>query len=245
MNDIKVAVIMPLSGCNMFCNFCVTDDDFDCVSFEQAVSMLKYVGELGIKNVVFGGGEPFFWPHNIIRLCEKAKELGFIVQTGTNATKLPQGYEKLPCIDRFVIPVESADEKIHNSMRFFPNGHYSVVMDCLKRLRAKAKAVTVSTVVTNSNIAGLEGLADFLRGYDDGHIHAWHLYRFIPKGRGGLMNAAKLAPAFDAYASACENIKAMDLPFHVFKRADMYNSKTVEFFRMEKGIIRTSAEFSK
>ena len=241
MDDIKVAVIMPLPACNMFCNFCITEDNFDCMSFEQALFAIEHIGHLGIKNIVFGGGEPFSWPHNIIKLCENAKDMGFLVQIGTNATCLPDGYETLSCIDRFVIPLESADEEVHNSMRFFPTGHFGVIMDCLKKLKDK-KSVTISTVLTNYNINGIVKLAEFLRKYDSGHIHAWHLYQFIPEGRGGRANAMKLAPSPKDYYAACEAVRTMELPFHVFKRPDMYKSKTVGFFCFGNGNLRTSHE---
>lgn len=245
MKSIQVAVIMPWTGCNMFCNFCITEDNFDCMSFEQALEMLEYVKGLGVKNIVFGGGEPFCWPNNIIRLCEKAKEDGFLVQVGTNATILCPDFEKLSCIDRFVIPVESTKAKIHNTMRIFPGGHHSIIMDCLKKLKNAKKSVTISTVVTKLNRDCLLNIAEFLQEYNEGsnNIHAWHLYRFIPEGRGGRVNAGMLDITKDEYLDKCGEVKSLNLPFHVFRRDDMYNSKTVEFFRFANKKIEFQSNF--
>ena len=248
MKPIQVAVIMPWPGCNMFCNFCITEDNFDCMSFDQAVEMLDYVKRLGVKNIVFGGGEPFCWPNNIVRLCEKAKNDGFLVQVGTNATMLNPGFENLPCIDRFVLPIESTDPEIHDIMRNFPGGHHSIIMDCLTKLKNAKKSVTISTVVTKLNKDCLLNIAKFLMEYNEGtnHIHAWHLYRFIPEGRGGGINADILDIPVEEYLGKCNEVKALNLPFHVFRRDDMYNSKTVEFFRFEnqKPVIQNSRGIS-
>lgn len=246
MKDIKVAVIMPHSGCNMFCSFCITENDFDSMSLEQGMSLLEYLKGLNVKNLVVGGGEPFCWPH-IISFCREAKRMGFFVQIGTNCLLLPMDFEYAEYCDRFVIPLEAANEKIHNELRIFADGHYGLIKDCLAKLKAAGKSVTVSTVITSVNAGCITELGEFLRDYNKGteHIHAWHLYRFIPKGRGGSLNGELLNIPEETYDEICASAKNMCLPFHVFKRTNMYNSKTVEFFQYENGALRSSESFGR
>ena len=237
---IKVAVILPQPQCNMYCNFCVTEDNFDRMTYDQGTRLLEHIKGLGVKNIVIGGGEPFFWPYDIIRYCEEAKDMGFLVQVGTNGTLLPKGFEELDCIDRYVLPIESVDMDTHDSMRQFRGSHHGIIIECLERLGKAGKSVTFSTVITEFNKNGIIELASFLREYNDTNhnIHAWHLYQFIPLGRWGKPNAAKLQIPPEQYENICRKVKDMELPFHIFKRSDMYHSQTVEFFWFERGEIR-------
>jgi hypothetical protein len=66
-------------------------------------------------------------------------------------------------------------------------------------------------------------------------LRAWHLYQFIPEGRGGAVNREALLLDKSEYEAACEPMKQLDARFQVFKRPDMLHSKTVEFFWMEHG----------
>lgn len=243
MENIQVAVIMPQPACNMFCSFCVTENNFDTMTYEQGNALLEYLRGINVSNVVVGGGEPFYWEH-LTAFCRHAKYLGFLVQAGTNATLLPVGFEYSDIIDRFVIPLEAANEDIHNSMRFAPPSHYKTIMDCLAKLKTAKKSVTISTVITRANINAVPDLAEFLRTYNEGsgHLHAWHLYKFIPKGRGGASNAESLSVSLDEYEAIFARVKSARLPFKVFKRGDMYKSKTVAFFSYQNGKICSSED---
>jgi hypothetical protein len=64
-------------------------------------------------------------------------------------------------------------------------------------------------------------------------IHAWHLYRFLPFGRGGAKNQKSLLLDDEVYERIVSQTKARNLPFKVFKRKDMLLSQTVEFFWVE------------
>jgi MoaA/NifB/PqqE/SkfB family radical SAM enzyme len=239
MKPFNVAVILPQPHCNMYCNFCVTEDSFDRMTFQQGLDLLDHIRALGVKNVVIGGGEPFFWPHDIVRYCQEAKNRGFLVQVGTNGTLLPQGFEHISCIDRYVLPLESMDVKSHDAMRKFGESHHGMIMECLERLKKARKSLTLSTVITDFNKDDILELANFIREYDRDteHVHAWHLYQFIPLGRGGKKNADILRVPQGVYDDIVSQLKARDFRFHIFKRSDMYHSQTVEFFWYEKGKI--------
>jgi MoaA/NifB/PqqE/SkfB family radical SAM enzyme len=231
-------------ACNMACSFCVTEDGFDAIRFDQALDLLEELTARGVRSIVLGGGEPLVWPGDLLRLAGEAKSRGFCVQVGTNAIRLPHGFEELDCIDRWVLPLESADPEVHGRMRYRPAGHHALILRRLEALRRVGKSVTLSTVVTAVNAAGVEDLARFLEEYHAhaGNIHAWHLYRFLPLGRGGASNADSLAIPEREYLAACERVTERGLGFRVFRRADMYHSRTVEFFWSEGGVLRSGSE---
>ncbi len=237
----SIAVIMLLPGCNMTCNFCITEDRFGSFTFAEAVGLLDQIKSCGIQNIVMGGGEPTLWPHDPFRLAEEAKAMGFFVQLGTNGIKLPENFAKHPAIDRYVLPLESTEAHVHNEMRIYKKGHHPLILERLHRLRENKKSVTVSTVVTQKNRTHLEKLACFLRDYQKGGglLHAWHLYKFIPEGRGGRPNEKELLLQDNEFDEDCKKIKGSDWGFPVFRRENMLHSKSVAFYWMEGGTLHS------
>lgn len=206
------------------------------MSFSQAAELLRTLRAHSLRNVVFGGGEPFLWPHGLERLTRLAHDLGFLVQVCTNGVSLPVGFERIASIDRFILPLESIDPDVHDALRPHPRGHHRLVLDRIESLAGSGRQLTVSTVVTRDNVDRLEPLAEFLartqnRGVD---LHAWHLYRFLPVGRGGTASAGRLAIDYDRFVRACSGVKGRALSFRVFRRDNMLRSGSVEFFWFEK-----------
>lgn len=243
--DVTVAVVLLHPRCNMTCTFCVTPDGaFEALGFDEAVGVLDRLVARGVRSVVFGGGEPFAWEHDLVALARAARERGLVVQVGTNGIALPAGFADLDAIDRWVLPLESVDAQVHDALRRHGPGHHALVLARLAALRAAGREVTVSTVVNAQSHHGIAALADLLRAYDEagGRIHAWHLYRFLPYGRGGARNRARLELSAEDYAAAVETARALALPFRVFRRTDMYRSRNVEFTWRAGGRVRSGIE---
>jgi MoaA/NifB/PqqE/SkfB family radical SAM enzyme len=203
-------------------------------SFAQACALLDRLSAEGFDNVVLGGGEPTLWPHDVLRLARRAKQRGFTVQLGTNGIRLPDDFATIEAIDRYVLPIDGATADVHNAVRFFRQQHFDVVMDRLQRLRGAGKSTTVSTVITRLNQTDLANIATLLARLNEPRpfIHAWHLYQFIPQGRGGAANRGLLALPREQYDRICDEVKRLSRNFPVFKRPDMLHSKAVEFFWM-------------
>lgn len=228
----------------MTCTFCITEDHFDVMTQAQAVELLRTLKKEGCTNVVLGGGEPLEWPGDLSALAQEAKRLGFLVQLGTNGVDLFKNYHLLEDIDRVVLPLESAHADIHNTIRFYKNTHHQLVVEVLDKLRNAHKSVTLSTIVTRVNKDELPSLAVFLSAVNAPRpfIHAWHLYKFIPLGRGGKPNAGTLEITDGEYRDACHAVKTMGLPFDVYQRRDMYHSRTVDFFWYEGGHLKRASK---
>lgn len=240
----QIAVVFLHPGCNMTCTFCITENTMDTMSFEQAQYALTCIRKRSITNVVLGGGEPFAWPSDTIRLATWAKSQGFFVQVGTNGIAMPDEPNRVEGIDRYVLPLDSADASIHNQLRRYGKGHHKLILDRMELLRRLQRSVTVSTVVTSHNFAHLSTLGDFLSMYvhGGGKLHAWHLYKFIPEGRGGHAHKDELAVSDDAYDDVCARAKRAHSGFRVYKRKDMRHSRSVDFFWYERGALRMGSE---
>lgn len=241
---ISVAVLMLQPECNMTCTFCVTEDDFEPLPFEQALGVLDGLVERGVRMVVLGGGEPFTWPGDVLRLAAEAKTRGMAVQVGTNGIALPEDFAALDCIDRWVLPLESTDPAVHETLRRHGRGHHAVILARLAELQRARRSVTLSTVLTAVNLAGVLDVARFLKQYHSisENVHAWHLYQFLPLGRGGARNGRELSIPAESYAATCQRVKELELPFRVFRRSDMYRSRSVEFFWSKAGRVHSGSE---
>jgi MoaA/NifB/PqqE/SkfB family radical SAM enzyme len=164
------------------------------------------------------------------------------VQLGTNGVRLPEGFEESEAVDRYVLPLESVDPRIHDRMRPGRGGHHALILDRLAALRAAGKSTTISTIVTSWNVGEVEALARLLTDLDPAgaFLHSWHLYRFLERGRGGAVHAPDLAIDVEAYRAACETAKAAGCPFPVYKRPNMYRAETVEYGWGTDGDLRRS-----
>ncbi|MBL1216340.1 MAG: radical SAM protein [Planctomycetes bacterium] len=224
---------MLLPACNMHCTFCVTEEVFESIPERQAWHLVEQLHQRGVKTIVLGGGEPFAWEGDLLGLCRHARSLGMTVQIGTNGIDVPDGFEHLDEVDRWVIPLEAAEATMHDAMRLYRGQHHSIIMDRLDALKSAGKSVTISTVVTTANMADIDNLAAWVEAYDRGteHVHAWHLYQFLPLGRGGAVNAARLTVPAEDYKAVCQRVKARPgMRPIVFKRANMYRSQVVRFW---------------
>jgi len=240
----RIAVIFLHPACNMTCTFCATENDIDSMTMFQARALLDVANARGIGNVVLGGGEPFAWPHGVVSLARDGKAKGLFVQAGTNGIDLPPRFETLDCIDRYVLPLDGPDAASHNAVRIAREGHYALIVGRLETLRSSGKSVTISTVVTAKNVDGLDRIGSFLAAYRErgGQLHAWHLYKLLPIGRGGRDNADALSISDADYSAACVAIQQRDLGFPVYRRTDMRHSRFVDFFWYERGSIRIGSE---
>lgn len=241
----RVAVVFLQPRCNMHCTFCITEDNFSAMTFQQGAALLGALKAGGtVRSVVLGGGEPFDWPHDVMALGRFGRSLGLLMQVGTNGVALPEGFETSDAFDRYVLPLESVEPGPHNAMRLYRRRHHEIIMDRLDALRRVGKSVTISTVITRHNVEHVAAVGEFLRRYVrlGGNVHAWHLYQFLPIGRGGSENELDLAIPETLYYAACAEAEALDLPFRIYRRGDMYHSRTVEFFWIERGRVRWGSE---
>lgn len=244
----RIAVVFLHGGCSMGCLFCVSDTALEGMTpalFARALDLLE---DRGFEEIVIGGGEPTEWPHDWRTAASAAKARGFLVQLGTNGRLLPPGYPEFDAVDRYVLPLDGATAETHDRLR--PSGgrtgesHHRLILRRLEELRAAGREVTVSTVVNALNVREIGGIAARLNHHVEsgGRLHAWHLYRFLPVGRGGARHAAELALPDTAYGAAVALARAAAPDLTIYKRPDMRHSRTVDFFWNHHGAVVTGSE---
>jgi len=238
MNEkpLTIAVIMLHGGCDMRCRFCITDAGLDCMTRTDYGKALERIREQGFQDVVLGGGEPFLWPEGVDYAARTARKMGFLVQVGTNGVHMPDKDIHHDSIDRYVLPIDASSAEGHNAVRVFTDtriwDHYAVIIKRLRQCREWGRSVTVSTVVSRANLPDIIGIGDFLADYvaSGGRLHAWHLYRFIPRGRGGSRAARALSITGNEFDRAVHVSRCQNYPYIIYKRPDMRHSASVDFF---------------
>lgn len=235
-----IASIFLLPDCDMFCRFCGSERDFATMSFDEAADLLRGLQATGIRSVVFGGGEPFVWPHGLLDLARLARALGFHVQVCTNGLALRIDGS----VDRYILPIESMDPARHNARRVARADHHAVVMRRVDDLCDAGKDFTISTVVGRDNVDDLAAIGDFLAELraEGAPLHAWHLYRFLPIGRAGTRNAERFDLERAAYLAAVAAMKKRCPDVSIFRRSDMLHSRSVEYFWHEPGRLCIGSE---
>jgi MoaA/NifB/PqqE/SkfB family radical SAM enzyme len=222
----------------MDCPFCGADAGFETMDFETALDLLKELKRASLESVVLGGGEPMLWKGGLQRLAQEARRLGLLVQIGSNATRVGADPRFLKSFDRWVLPLESLPGGAHEGMRpWGPGPHALVVLQLMERLKALGVEVTLSSVVTPENLDQLPELGRLIRGYqrEGGRLHAWHLYRFLPQGRGGECNASRFQTQPGEFELLGARLKEGFPQLRIYLRGDMYHSRQVGFYWKASG----------
>jgi len=244
---VRIATVFLLPKCDLSCRFCGSDLGFNALDESEALRWVSFAATNGYSSVVLGGGEPLLWPGDLQRVGARAKELGMVVQLNTNGVAWRKELETTDAIDRIILPLDGATAESHDYLRKPRGGHRAVVEDRLDRLSKSGKQATVGSVICRPNLAELAQLAAELQGRVDRglNLHAWHLYRFIPIGRGGAVDGRndEFGLEADEFRRHCEPIQAQQgtaRTWKIFRRPDMTQSRDVDFFWKDKGVWHAS-----
>lgn len=239
----KIAVIMPTLNCQMQCEFCINELSMQSFNSNDIENIKSILEQESFQSVVIGGGEPLLWKYGLFQFINEIQNKNYAIQVGTNGILLEDDFWQNQKINRWVFPLESTHEDIHNRMRPSRVNHHNLILQRIAKLQFKPNALTISTVITKRNQNNILSLALYLKDFHlkgDSPIHAWHLYQFIPKGRGGEFSKDLLQIPDTDYEGLFQEVKQLNLPFKVYKRKNMLNSKTVTFFWKENNQIQRS-----
>lgn len=228
----QVAVVFLTSACDLDCPYCGSDGTIGVFSRREARSLVERLASDGFESVVFGGGEPLRWPHGLRELCAAARSRGLLTQVGTSAAALPPDAAEWREVDRWVLPLESAQAAAHDALRPMAGSHHAKVLAALHAFALGGRSVTVSSVARlggDEDLAGVGQLLERLRGAGL-RLHAWHLYRFQAMGRHGADNAERFRLTDEAWSAAAQGLKRRFPGLPLLLRPDMLHSKQVAFF---------------
>jgi len=154
--------------CKQACPYCWGPRRFrNAVDTETAQNILARIKALGVKRVVFTGGDPLFRA-DAPDLVRYAKEIGLETALSTTGDFVsPEILEYVsPYLDLISLPLDGSTEEI-NSKTKHP-GHYSAIMHSLEWLRSHQNIdVKVCTPVTRHNLSDVPAIAGLVEEYSN------------------------------------------------------------------------------
>jgi len=152
--------------CRQACPYCWGPRRFrNPVETETAQHILTRIRELGVRRVVFTGGDPLYRA-DAPALIRFAKELGLETALSTTGDFVtPEILECVsPYLDLISLPLDGSTEEI-NSKTKHP-GHFATIMHSLEWLRIHPGIdVKVCTPVTRHNLNDVSAIAQLVEAY--------------------------------------------------------------------------------
>lgn len=180
--NIPWAILMdPTSACNLHCTGCWAAEYGNKLnlSFEQLDDIIRQGKELGTYVYIYSGGEPLVRKEDIIKLCEKHSDCGFLAFT--NGTLIDDRFaDEMLRVKNFVpaISIEGFEEATDDRRG---QGTYKKVLEAMKRLKERKLLFGISCCYTSKNteVIGSEEYFDAM--IQMGAKFAW-LFTYMPIG---------------------------------------------------------------
>ena len=152
--------------CKQACPYCWGPRRFrNPVDTEIAQSIIARIWELGVRRVVFTGGDPLYRA-DAPELIRFAKEIGLETALSTTGDFVtPEILESVsPYLDLISLPLDGSTEEVNSKTKH--RGHYSAVMRSLNWLRVHPNIdVKVCTPVTQHNLSDVPNIAQLVDDY--------------------------------------------------------------------------------
>ncbi len=155
--------------CNNRCRHCYVargEGEKQPMGLEEWKGVIQKLWDVGVPHVCFTGGEATLSPH-LVRLVEKAEDIGVITGLLTNGRKLAdRGYVRELCaagLDHVQITLESHDEKVHDDMVGCPGAWKETVEGIRNAIDDDIYLVT-NTTLCSLNVGGVMETVAFLKG---------------------------------------------------------------------------------
>ena len=167
---------MITNRCNYNFQFCFRPTGKELI-LSQAKLIIDKLADSGLKKISWAGGEPLLWS-NIIDLIEYTHLKKIVTMLITNGSLITDKIlDRLqPCLDWLNLPLEGTTNEMNERMTR-RSGHYSKVMDILKKLKNSNISLKINTVVSRINADDIYNMLDIIKAYN---IKRWKLFQFYP-----------------------------------------------------------------
>ena len=205
----------PTSACNMHCTGCWAAEygHQQSLTFEEMDRVLTEAKELGTHACLFTGGEPLIRKKDIIRLCEKHRDMAF--HAFTNGTLIDDDFcrEMLRVGNFFVSVSIEGFEEANDGRR--GEGHFQKALAAMELMHRYKIPFGVSICYTAKNYKTVtsDEFLDLL--ISKGCVFAWY-FHYMPVGNEA---APELMPSPEQRKYMIQRIRylrseACDIPFY-------------------------------
>jgi radical SAM protein with 4Fe4S-binding SPASM domain len=153
-------------SCNFRCPVCFTDAGAaapDELTTEESLTLVRKVGQAGIRDVLISGGEPFMRP-DLMAILSALAEFNISVRIASNGSLLDdQVLEELrrrTLTKSFQISLDSIDPALYAKLHGTSPDLLETVLENLKRIQAHGFHTTVSARLTPETLPGIPSLLD-------------------------------------------------------------------------------------
>jgi len=166
LNGVSTIDFHITAKCSQACPYCWGPRRFrNSVDINTAKRIIIRIKELGVRRIVFTGGDPLQRPDapDLVRFAKGTGLETALSTTGDFVT--PEILKRLsPFLDLISLPLDGSTEEI-NSKTKHP-GHYQVIMRSLDWLRSHPSIdVKVCTPVTRHNLSDVPNIAQLVEAY--------------------------------------------------------------------------------
>ncbi len=178
-----IILMDPTTACNLHCTGCWAAEYGNRMnlSYEDMDKVITEGKELGIHAYLFTGGEPLIRKDDIIRLCEKHKDVAF--HAFTNGTLIDDKFcQDLLRVGNFVLSVSIEGFEESNDGRR-GEGHYQKALKAMDLMHSYKLPFGVSICYTSQNYLTVtsDEFLDML--IEKGCAFAWY-FHYMPVGVG-------------------------------------------------------------
>ncbi len=213
MSNINKICWNIISKCNKNCSYCFRFYE-DCLSYEKNKKILDNIYEMGVKEIVWSGGEPLLYK-DIVKLLKKSKEAGIYNSLITNGSLLNETniQEYLKYIDKLIVSLDFIDDTKNAKYGIGENyyKHLSKILSLSKKIN-KDVIIQVNTVVFNGNYKHIRDLMLELTKYN---IDNWKAIRFIPIRGKALTDKADLSITADQFKEVLRTIDSINPNYNI------------------------------
>ena len=182
--NIPWAILLdPTSACNLHCTGCWAAEygHQQSLTFEEMDRVLTEAKELGTHACLFTGGEPLIRKKDIIRLCEKHRDMAF--HAFTNGTLIDDDFcKELLRVGNFFVSVSiEGFEEANDGRR--GEGHFQKALAAMELMHRYKIPFGVSICYTAKNykVVTSDEFLDLL--ISKGCVFAWY-FHYMPVGVG-------------------------------------------------------------
>ena len=166
INGVSTIDFHITAKCKQACPYCWGPRRFrNPVETEVAQRILTRIKELGVRRVVFTGGDPLFRA-DAPELIRFAKEIGLETALSTTGDFVtPEILESIsPYLDLISLPLDGSTEEVNARTKH--HGHFAAIMRSLKWLHSYPHIdVKVCTPVTRHNLSDVPAVAGLVEEY--------------------------------------------------------------------------------
>jgi radical SAM protein with 4Fe4S-binding SPASM domain len=191
-----VLCIELTTQCNLDCPHCLADADSKGKSLphEKVISIIDEAESIGVKELVFGGGEPILYD-SFFEISEYALSKGLNLTFTTNGILVPKEIHRFSQLIKYNnllqvgVSLDGPTSEIHGYFR--PEESFESAIEAIKLLQEADIKVHVLCVLNKANTKVIPKFLNFLTELKISNVR---LLPFMPIGRGKQYKEEMLSP---------------------------------------------------